>query len=171
MLVFVKDSILGNWPKKERRRRTISGAKLLHSPHKLGKLQLLGLWHRLKLHVIIASISRNKGSNKPTVLYPKNLFNSLIKPVLKCKQVDSNNFKKYFGKIKIIKEKKKKKTFFEFWKLGAVYFCTVKTSFQFSKIRGGRWRTTKLFFFCALLAKNKEIRVGLYRFNLDIKQA
>ena len=25
----------------------------------------------------------------------------------------------------------------EFWKLGAVYFCTVKTFFQFSKIRGG----------------------------------
>ena len=77
-LVFVKDSILGNWPKYERRRReknwarsasaegarvrrrrkasaaslspnqlTISGAKLLQRPHKLDKLQFLGLWHRL----------------------------------------------------------------------------------------------------------------------------
>ena len=88
-LVFVKDSILGNWPKYERRRReenrarsasasaegarvcrrrkasaaslspevqkiprsqlTISGAKLLQRPHKLDKLQFLGLWHRLLL--------------------------------------------------------------------------------------------------------------------------
>ena len=35
----------------------------------------------------------------------------------------------------------------EFWKLGVV--CTVKSFFQFSKIRGKQWRTTKqLFFFC-----------------------
>ena len=46
-----------------------------------------------------------------------------------------------------IPKKKKKKTIFfffffflEFRKLGAVFFCTV---FQFSKIRGGQWRTTK----------------------------
>ena len=39
----------------------------------------------------------------------------------------------------------------EFWKLGVVYFCTVTTFFQFSKIRGGRWRTTKQLFFSALV--------------------
>ena len=65
-IVFIKDSILGYWSKNVRRRReenrarrgakdsakrrnqlTISGAKLLLSPHKFDKLQLLGLWHRL----------------------------------------------------------------------------------------------------------------------------
>ena len=100
-LVFVKDSILGNWPKYERRRReenrarsasaegarvrrrrkasaaslspleaqeiprrnqlTISGAKLLQRPHKLDKLQFLGLWHRLVRAVIgfTAKIDQN----------------------------------------------------------------------------------------------------------------
>ena len=36
------------------------------------------------------------------------------------------------------KKQKKIKTFLELWKLGAVYFCTVKTFFKFFKIRG-RW--------------------------------
>ena len=31
------------------------------------------------------------------------------------------------------KKKKKKKTFLGFWKLGAVYFCTVKTFFPVFK--------------------------------------
>ena len=36
------------------------------------------------------------------------------------------------------KNKNKKKTlFFKFWKLGTVYFCTVKTYFQFSKLGAG----------------------------------
>ena len=66
-----------------------------------------------------------------------------FKPILECKQVDNNKLKNIFKRSKF---SKKKKTFFEFWKLGAVYFCTVRTIFQFSKIRGGRWRTTKQFF-------------------------
>ena len=80
-----------------------------------------------------------------SLLYQKSLHTS-FKPVLKCKQVDNNNFKNIFKRSKF---SKKKKTFLEFWKLGAVYFCTVKTFFQFSKIRGGRWRTTKQLFFLA----------------------
>ena len=60
----------------------------------------------------------------------------------------SQQLQKYFYKIEILKEEEKKKPFLgEFWKLGAVYFCTVKTFFQFSKIRGGQWRTTKQLFF------------------------
>ena len=35
-----------------RNQLTISGAKLLQSPHKLDKLQLLGLWHRLEEFLI-----------------------------------------------------------------------------------------------------------------------
>ena len=67
-----------------------------------------------------------------SLLYKK--YTSL-KPVLKCKQVENNNFKNIFKRSKL---SKKNKTFLEFWKLGAIYFCTVKTFFQFSKIRGGQ---------------------------------
>ena len=90
---------------------------------------------------IIDSISPNKGANKSTL--PKKYFYTSLKPVLKCKQVENNNFKNIFERSKF----SKKKLFLEFWKLWAVYFCTVKTFFQFSKIRGGRWRTTKQLFF------------------------
>ena len=109
-----------------------------------------------KLHRIIASISPNKGSNQSTL--PKKYLYTSLKPVLKCIQVENNNLKNIF---KISKFSKKKKTFLEFWKLGAVYFCTVKTFFQFSKIRGGRWRTTKQLFFSAL------VRPKLILFNLQ----
>ena len=89
----------------------------------------------------IASISPNKGANKSTL--PKKSLHTSFKPVLKCKQVNHNNFNNNFKRSKF---SMKKKPFLEFWKLGAVYFCTVKTFFQFSKIRGGRWRTTKQLF-------------------------
>ena len=67
-----------------------------------------------------------------------------FKPVFWCKQIDNKNFKTV--NLKPENDVKKKKTILEFWKLGAVYFCTVKTFFQFFKIRGGRWRTTKQIF-------------------------
>ena len=90
--------------------------------------------------------SPNKGANKSTL--PKNIFNTSLKPVLKCKQVENKKLKN----IKRSKFSKKKKLFLEFWKLGVVYFCTVKTFFQFLKIRGGQGRTTKqLFFFFSAL--------------------
>ena len=98
-----------------------------------------------KLHRIIASISPNKGANKSTL--PQNYLYTSLKSVLKCKQVENNNLKNIFKRSKF--SKKKNNNFVkEFWKLGAVYFCTVKTFFPFSKIRGGWWRTTKQFFFC-----------------------
>ena len=44
-----------------------------------------------KLHIIIASISPNKGANKSTL--PKKSLYTSFKSVLKCKHVDNNNLK------------------------------------------------------------------------------
>ena len=49
-------------------------------------------------------------------------------------KVDNNNLKIIFKQSKF--SKKKKHLFLKFWKLEVVYFCTVKTFFQFSKIWG-----------------------------------
>ena len=57
-----------------------------------------------KLHRIIASLSLNKGSNKSTL--PKKSFYTSLKPVLKCKQVDNNNFENTLKRSKFSKKKK-----------------------------------------------------------------
>ena len=96
----------------------------------------------IKLHGIIASISPNRGANMSTL--PKNIINISFKPVLKCKQVDNNNLKNIFKRFKF--SKKKKKTFLEYWKLGVVYFCTVKTFSSFQKLgAGGGGQPNKFF--------------------------
>ena len=52
------------------------------------------------------------------------------------KQVENNNLENIFKRSKF---SKKKKLFLEFWKLGAVYFCTVglKTFSSFQKLGAG----------------------------------
>ena len=69
-----------------------------------------------------------------------------FKPVFRCKQIDNKNFKTVNLKPENSK-KKKKTTVLEFWKLGAVYFCTVKTFFQFSKLGEGSAGQPNNFFF------------------------
>ena len=51
--------------------------------------------------------------------------------------------KKYFYKIKILEENK---TFLGILKIRCCILLYSKNFFQFSKIRGGRWRTTKQLF-------------------------
>ena len=43
-----------------------------------------------------------------------------------------------------------------------VYFCTIKTFFQFSKIRSGQWRTTKQLFFFGLINENMSLHSHTY---------
>ena len=83
------------------------------------------------LHRIIASLSPNEGANKSTS--PIKYLHTSFKPVLKCTKVDNNNLKSIFKRSKFLK---KKTTFLELWKLGAVYFCTVKTFFYSFSILG-----------------------------------
>ena len=101
-----------------------------------------------KLHGIIASISLNKGVNKSTKKY---LYTSL-NPVLKCKQVESNNLKSIFKRSKFSKEKKK--TFFGILKIRGGILLYSKNFFHFSKIRGGQWRTTKQLFFRPYMSRS-----------------
>ena len=62
----------------------------------------------------------------------------------KCKQVDNNNLKNIFKRSKFSKEKN---LLLEFWKLGTVYFCTIKTFFHFSKLGVGGGGQPNNFFF------------------------
>ena len=84
-----------------------------------------------KLHRIIVWLSLSKGANMsalPTL--PKKSLITSFKAVSKCKQVDNNNLKDIFERSKF---SKKKKLVLEFWKLGVVYFCSVKTFFSVFK--------------------------------------
>ena len=70
-----------------------------------------------------------------SLFYQKKYLYTSLKPVLKGKQVENNNLKNIFKRSKF---SKKKKNFLEFWKLGVVYFHTVKiSSFQKLGVGGG----------------------------------
>ena len=95
------------------------------------------------------------------IYFTRRSLQTSFKPVLKCNQVDNNNLKKNI--FKRSKFSKKKEEFLEFWKLGAVHFCTVKTFVQFLKIKGGRCRTTKQLFFFWLYNQDKWQMAQIYQ--------
>ena len=70
-----------------------------------------------------------------------------FKPVFRCKQIDNKKFKtvnvKSENSEKKNKQTNKQKTFFWILKIRHGILLYSKTFFQFFKIRGGWWRTTK----------------------------
>ena len=56
------------------------------------------------LHGIIASLSPNEGVNTSTL--PKNIFLQILNQFYICKQVDNNNLKNIFKRLKFSKKKK-----------------------------------------------------------------
>ena len=94
--------------------------------------------------------ARSKSPNVPTVLYKV--------AVSRCKQINNKNFKivhlKPENSKKEKKNKEKKTTFFGILNIRSGILLYSKNFFQFFKIRGGRWRTTKqLSFFLGLRIK------------------
>ena len=67
----------------------------------------------------------------------KKILYTSFKPVFKCKQVENNNLIFLYRPIRLKFSKRKTTFFLEFWKLGAVYFCTVKTFYSFQKLWAG----------------------------------
>ena len=93
-----------------------------------------------KLHWIIASSPPNENSNRSILpIY----FFIQVKAIFRCKQIDNKTFKTV---LKPENSTKKKKNFLGILKIRRSTLCTVKTFFQFFKIRGGWWRTTKQLF-------------------------
>ena len=93
---------------------------------------------KAKLQRIVASISPNKGANKSTL--QKYLYTSL-KPVLKCKQVENNNFRNIFLKdqnSQRTKKKEKKKLSFGILKIrGGILLYSKKLLSSFQKLWAG----------------------------------
>ena len=98
---------------------------------------------KVKSYIELQLPSPNAGANKSTL--PKNLFIQVLNQYYNVNKLKTTTYKLFLKYHNF--SKGKKNLFLEFWKLGTVYFCTVKTFSQFSKIRGGLWRTTKNFFF------------------------